>query len=212
MLNILNTRIHLGGRTLKAFAKKNDLVYFGQVNDSENPIKGVSFDSRRHDEHFVQGHLKGRDISLLLRSLKLKYPLENKKHIVWTICEAHLQPELKLPHIFLDAHKHDENFYKNLFAKFSAYRQANMVIAHTDKQFTERFDIYCPPDVVDSVTYYFKPDLTSQLAQSGVYDIEVYDNKLLLLQDYEITNHAELQRIINDLLLLADQLEDALLE
>ncbi|MBL8159510.1 hypothetical protein JNJ66_03575 [Candidatus Saccharibacteria bacterium] len=199
------------GKTIKTFAKKFDLVYFGHVDhryDEHAVVRGVTASTSHVDRHFAVGNVKGRDISLLERTNSLRFPGKGENDYHWVIVQVDLGPATELPHIFLDAHHHDEVFYSNLYINFANFQVATNLFINHDGKFAEHFIPYAPSDKFDTVSEVMSTSVTGMLAHHfSHFDYEFDGSTIYIYNSQPVVHEKDLEEMARVGLWLADKLE-----
>jgi len=199
------------GRAIKVFAKQFDLVYFGRIDhryDDHAVIRGVTASSHHIDNHFAVGTLKGRDMSVLERTNTLRFPGKPPSDYKWVILQLDLKEELELPHIFIDAFHHSEQFYAHLFVNFANFQSAQSLFVNHDQLFNQQFKVYIPNDKFDDAAALLDVEATNMLAYHFTkFDYEIEDNVLYVYSSNQHVTERELEQMARIGLWLADKLE-----
>ncbi len=211
---LITQSLHLdttNGAAIKQFIKRFDLVYFGKVDhryDDHAVVRGVTASAQHIDKHFAVGNIKGRDVSILERTNTLHFPNKPSQEYNWVIVQVDLKEGLELPHIFIDAHHHDEVFYANLFVNFSNFQKAHSLFVNDDPLFNERFNTYTPFDKFDDSSRILQPEVTSMLAHHfAQFDYEMQEDMLYIYCSNQKITEKEIERMARIGLWLADAVE-----
>lgn len=196
---------------IKSFAKKFDLVYFGHVDhryDEHAVVRGVTASATHTDRHFAVGNIKGRDLSLLERSNNLNYPGKTGGSYRWVIVQVDLASKVELPHLFLDAHHHDEVFYSNLFINFANFQVASNLFAHHDPRFLSHFITYAPSDKFDDAATFLDEAATGMLAHHfHNFDYETEGSTIYIYNSQPAVLEKDIEEMVRVGLWLADHFE-----
>ncbi len=199
------------GRVIKTFARRFDLVYFGRIDhryDDHAVVRGVTASAHHTDNHFVVGTLKGRDMSVLERTNTIHFPGKSESEYTWVILQIDLKETLELPHIFIDAFHHNEQFYANLFVNFANFQAAQRLFMQHDPLFNQKFKVYVPTDKFDDVGALIDAETTAMLAYHFTkFDYEIEDNVLYVYASNQHIAERDLEQMARIGLWLADKLE-----
>lgn len=199
------------GQAIRQFAKRFGLVYFGKVDhryDEHAVVRGITASSTHSDRHFAVGVIKGWDVSILERSNVLRFPNKPDETYTWVIIQVDLKDVRDVPHIFLDAHHHDEVFYANLFMKFANFKNASSAFGGHDALFAERFKAYAPTDMIDELEKFFTPEVTEMLAHHfSQFDYEVQNDTIYVYCNSTTIRERDIERMARVGLWLAENLE-----
>lgn len=199
------------GQAIRKFIKRFDLVYFGHVDhryDEHAVVRGVTASARHVDRHFAVGNIKGRDISILERTNTLFFPGKGEQHYTWIIVQVDLKVGMEIPHIFIDAHHHDEIFYANLFVNFSNFHNAQSLFTNHDPMFNKRFKTYTPKDKLDDVRHVMTTEITGMLAHHFIhFDYEIQNDTLYIYNSNAEVHEHDIERMARIGLWLAERLE-----
>jgi hypothetical protein len=195
-------------KIIKQFTHKFDLVYFGYVNQREDDhelIRGITVAANHTDNHFSVGHFHGHDISLVERQNTLTFPDKQPQQYRWIIMQIDLRRS-ELPHIFIDAHHHDEMFYANLFVKFANLAHADSLFAESDPLFARYFNVFTPADKFDDAELLLSKEVTAMLAHHfRQFDYELGGDRLLVYASNPVVSLHLLQEMLRIGTWLADQ-------
>lgn len=199
------------GHAIKQFIKRFDLVYFGKVDhryDEHAVVRGVTASAKHTDKHFAVGNIKGRDVSILERSNTLFFPGKGEQTYTWVIVQIDLKHTCDIPHIFIDAHHHDEVFYANLFINFANFHNAQGMFINHDPAFNDRFKLYTPSDRLDDATKVISPEMTSMLAHHfSKFDYELQSDTIYVYCSNQSIGEKDIERMARIGLWLAGKLE-----
>lgn len=168
---------------IKQFVDKFEFVYFGRVDHREDEhqlVRGLTASAEHSDNHYVVGTFRGHDVTLVERQNILHYPGKAPQAYRWLI----MQVDLKrggFPHIFMDAHHHEEVFYANLFVKFGNFEDASRIFGRHDTLFRKHYKVFAPPDMFEEVDETVNPEISAMLAHHfRQFDYEIDDDRLLI--------------------------------
>lgn len=199
-------------KVIKQFARKADLVYFGYVNqrdDANELIRGITVSASHVDRHFCVGTYKGYDISLVERSNTISFPEQPSRQYRWLILQVDLRRE-DLPHMFIDANHHDQQFYETLFMRFANFTNAAALFTERDVTFSRSFKLFTPADKFDEADSIMQPAITNELTRHyRQFDYELEGDRLLVYANDPMVTPHMLQEIVNAGLWFARQLDAA---
>lgn len=212
-LPLLSQLVQAGsnGQAIRRFIKRFDLVYFGKVDhryDEHAVLRGVTASAQHIDRHFAVGNIKGRDVSILERENELRFPEKGSRKYTWVIIQVDLKKPCDIPHMFIDAHHHDEVFYANLFINFSNFHGASSLFGSHDALFNQKFKLYAPSDKFDDVSRVMNTEITSMLAHHfPKFDYEIQHDMLYVYSSNQIVGERDVERMARVGLWLAEHLE-----
>lgn len=173
-------------RAYLAFARKYDFVYFGYVNqqtDEQQLVRGITLSAKHVDTNYCIGNFNGYDAVVVQRQDTVSFPGKADEHYTWNILQIDLDKPA-IPHVFIDAHHHNEAFYANLFLKFDDFKNMNSYYTgdQFDPKFIEAFKLYGEPkDAVEILTV-FNSSTTQQLSTHfRQFDFELLPGGSLLV-------------------------------
>lgn len=197
-------------KIIKQFARKFGLVYFGYVNQREDGhelIRGITVSATHFDSNFCVGDYKGHDISLVERSNILSYPNLPPAHYRWIIMQVDLRRD-GLPHVFIDANRHDEAFYATLFLKFANMSNANVLFVARSSLFTQIFRVFAPADKFDDVEAMLGGDIAPMLAHHfRQFNYEIDGDRVLVYAENPVLTSHLLHEMLRVGQWLAEQLD-----
>lgn len=197
-------------KIIKQFARRHDLVYFGYVNqrdDANELIRGITVSATHADRHFCVGTYKGYDISLVERSNSITFSDQHAKQYRWLILQVDLRQE-HLPHVFIDANHHDQQFYETLFMRFANFTNAVSLFTERDATFARAFRVFTPADKFDETEIIMTPDITNELTKHyRQFDYEIDDDRLLVYANDPLIAPHTLQDMLGAALWLAGKLD-----
>jgi hypothetical protein len=196
---VIQSRLHK--RVFMQFADKAGMVYFGYVdqrNDEHSLVRGLTVSARHRDNHYCIGSFDDYDIALVERSDTIRHPGKPAKAHNWIIMSFDLHQSVDLPHVFLGLHTHSEQFYAQLFTKFSHFsRLPESMLAGYDRTFLQRYAIYANPSQLLSAQRLFHPALTKMIAEHfGGLTIEISEGCLYLYAENHRPSSALLEKML----------------
>lgn len=160
--------------TIRQFANKHHLVYFGTVDaysDEHQLVRGVTAAATHSDSHYTVGTFNGHDLILVERRNSVSHPgMPTTKHH-WLV----LQLDLKhgdWPHVFIDSH-HDQTFHSNLrigHAKLGDVTSLVPKLGHSR--------ILAPVEHLEDVRGIISNDFVAAMHSFKHFDFEINDDQL----------------------------------
>ena len=201
-------RHHTIQSTFREFADISELVYFGKPESEQSyryrgaTLGGVS----TKDSHFCHGTHKGYDVSAFLREAKHSNHEGDSIKSQWMVVALHLKTS-DLPHVVLDAKRHDKVFYQSLFAKYHRMRRANGGL----RQIAKLFDVYYVPERDHEVQNLLNDEILATIeGHYSAYDIELMDDQLMVymrLPETGIARARVLSSMLEEATWLAERVE-----
>jgi hypothetical protein len=199
-------------RTIKQFATRHHLVYFGHVDprdDDYELVRGATVSTTHVDNHYTVGSLDGRDVILVERRNKFAFPGKPPVLYKWLIMQFDLRCQ-NLPHAFIDAHQEDETFYDALFTELPYIQNITHIFGQRDPLFVKHCYLFGFPHQYTAIGQMLTPQITGQLAQNfRQFDYEIQDDRLFVYASKTRPSIAVLQDMATIGLWLAAQLEEA---
>ncbi|HKX73138.1 MAG TPA: hypothetical protein VJM32_03955 [Candidatus Saccharimonadales bacterium] len=186
-------------RVIKQFGTKYHLVYFGAVDAQEDDhqlIRGLTVSTSHTDNHYTVGTFEGHDLMLVQRRNVLTFPGKPDIEYKWLIMEIDLN-HTKLPHIFMDGHRHDETFYANMFVKVPHFHDATSHVAARDPHIATRYKIFALPNQLHALDAVMIPEITNTLSQHfHQFDFEIIEDRLYIYASGHMVTLAVLQEML----------------
>lgn len=186
-------------RVIRQFGAKYHLVYFGAVDAQEDDhqlIRGLTVSTSHIDNHYTVGTFEGHDLMLVHRRNVLTFPGKPDTEYKWLIMELDLN-HTKLPHIFMDGHRHDETFYANMFVKVPHFHNATQHIAARDPHFASRYKVFALPNQFAALDAVLVPEITTNIAQHfPQFDYEIIEDRLYIYAPGQVVTFAVLQEML----------------
>ncbi len=179
-------------RIVKQYASAHHLVYFGSVDPSDDEhevIRGVTASAQHRDQHYTVGTVDGRDIIVVWRRNRLTFPNKSAHDYSWLIMQVDLR-RAGLPHIFIDAKRHEDVFYANLSI---ALPQVQDITGLLPQSAGKHWRVFCPQTDVEMALPLLHDDITATLESFRQFDFEINDDILLV---YARAN--QIQRVVLD--------------
>lgn len=197
-------------RVVKQFCAKYHLVYFGHVDareDEHQLVRGVTVSTTHKDDHYSVGTYNGHDLVYVLRRSTLTFPGHESSAYKWLI----LQVDLKrsgMPHVFIDAKRHDETFYANLFVKVPHFQDVTNTLTQRDPQFAAKYTAIALPNQYERWGAVFIPQITGTITQHfNQFDFEIDDDHVYIYAIPNVVNINLLQEMLQAGVWLADSLD-----
>jgi len=194
----------------KEFAEIAELVYFGDINKEDDIClyKGVTFSPKGKDSHYCHGTINDYDVAVFSRhSTHAGY---GSKEVVsdWTIVATHLKTG-DLPHVLLDARKHEKTFYQSLFMRFPRLRKAGSLLTQINQSAALYFDMYLRPENNAVVSGLFDDLILQRLITSfSKYSIEIDNDMIYVFKIGHPAARRELTDMLQETLWLAETIEN----
>ncbi|HSE60784.1 MAG TPA: hypothetical protein VLA88_00655 [Candidatus Saccharimonadales bacterium] len=197
-------------RVIKQFAAKYHLVYFGAVDareDEHELVRGVTVSTSHIDNHYTVGTLQGRDITVVHRKNTLTFPGKAPSQYKWLILQLDLA-RTGLPHIFIDAHHHDETFYANLFIALPQFQNVTAHLFAQDAAFSKHCKAFGFPHDYEAIAAVLQPDVTAAIGHHfHQFDYEIIDDRLYVYASNSVVTMTVLQEMLRVGVWLADFLD-----
>lgn len=191
------------------FADRVELVYFGDIkqDDDAHIYRGATFSPISKDSHYCHGTVNGYDLTTFSRRSTHTLHTGETTTANWTVIAIHLKTSA-LPHVVLDAKKHDKIFYDALFTRFPRLRRASEVLNHLNVSASQYFDMYVRPD--GSMTSELLLDdmvLERMIMNYSRFNIEIDDNMLYVFKQGDPISAKELRDMLDEGLWLSEKIE-----
>lgn len=186
-------------RVIKQFCNKYRLVYFGFVDSQEDDhqlVRGLTVSTTHIDNHYSVGTYEGYDLMLVQRLNTLTFPGKPDAEYKWLIMEVDTNQH-KLPHIFMDGHRHNETFYANMFVKVPQFHNITSHIAQRDPHFASKYKIFALPNQYMQVDAIMLPEITSTILQHfPQFDFEIIEDRVYVYAAANMVTLATLQEML----------------
>lgn len=202
-------------RTIRKFADRHDLVYFGNVTtgDESRLVKGFTVSRTQHDEHYSVGTDYGRDMIFVQRTDTFKdssVKAKRKESYTWNILAVDLQESVRLPHTVLEVvGRYGVSFSEALAIK---HRELVTVPPHMmsgyDPLFVQRY--HSKTSIIDAAML---PAVLTPLTAAtlghhfALFDIEWLDDVLYVYYVSRQPSSEKLELMLKCGIWLADELE-----
>lgn len=181
-------------RTIRQFAHKFGMVYFGQTDPRDEDfelIRGKSLSSTHVDSHYCVGSYKGYDISLVERCNEISQKHHSTQKYHWLIMQVDLRKRQGMPRVFIDSTQYDEAFYGSIRLKVPNLAYSGSLFVGHDPLFTQCFRVYAPLDRFDDADEILTPATTAMLAHHfRQFDYELAEDYVLVYaRDPNVSSH-----------------------
>lgn len=197
-------------RTIKQFAAHHHLVYFGHVDPRDEDyelVRGATVSTTHVDNHYTVGSIEGRDVIIVERHNKFAFPGKAPVMHRWLIMQIDLNQQDQ-PHIFIDAHQQNENFYDMLFTELPHFQNISHVFINRDPTFAKHCNVFGFPHHYEAIGRTLVPDITGPLVQQfRQFDYEIQDDRLFVYSSKTRPTLASLQEMARVGTWLAAQLD-----
>lgn len=200
MLRHYAPSIRSRGKTIRQFASKIGLVYFGTVDqhvDEHEVIRGLTMSTTHRDAHYAVGSFDGYDISMVDRFDVAYDSHRNPIEHSWLILQVALQ-DVTLPHIFFKPLGHSPAAYNKFFTAFNTLHVINNVFNDVHSpEFHSRYELYGLATHVVDLEQTLTPIVTQTIAaRFWPHAVEIYEGKLYVY----ITEHRLDQTVLGSTL------------
>ena len=189
MLRHYSPQIRARGTTIRRFAAKTGLVYFGSVDqhkDDHEVIRGLTVSTTHQDVHYAVGSFDGFDVSIADRfDVVLDAKGAPSEH-TWIIFKVALH-DTDIPHVFLKPLGHSHESYNKLYTAFNTLGSINGILddAHSH-EFQARYDVYSTVTHAQHLEQTLTPQVTQAIsARFWPHAIEIFEGSLYVY----ITEH-----------------------
>lgn len=210
-LRRLSPHVRARGKTIRAFANKLGLVYFGAIHqhdDDIDAIRGFTASTTHADTHFCVGTYEGYNIRLVDRFDLV--PLHQGKHLeqFWVILEVELQSK-QAPRTFFVPTGPEATAYQRLYATNPHLQPLNKMLFSTHSpEFHGRFNILSRTAHVDTIEHIFtSPLIVGIAARFWPHGLEVHNGKLYVYITHRPTRTV-LESILQSSLWLAEMIDE----
>lgn len=185
-----------------SFAKRNDLVYFGDIGKDEAVDRPQGFCSNKtaQDHQYCHGNLGGFEISILNRTLRTNQKQGDAKNIKITLVRVYLQ-EAELPHFI--SFTNSLNTELQQFALLSDANLHEYQIVGVDQQ--RRF--IGQPQAAMQFNAKVGPVVSHITSLPAYITVEGFSNQLLLFSDMPLSNVSQVDELVSSTLSIAQGLE-----
>lgn len=213
-MKVLGVDLLVGRQTKAAFkdaCERYDLIYFGGVDqktDEHEMVRGITLSPTHRDQHYCVGSIQGWDVILLERTDTITYPGKTSHSYRWNMLQVDLKTA-DLPHLLLDAKRHHEAFYAQVFTKFHRLTAAEQrIFAAHDPLFTTKYTVYSPLDALEQLEQLLPLDTTSVIGHHfSQFDFECFQDRLIVYAPDAPASRQLFDAMIRAGLWLANELE-----
>ncbi len=205
-------RAHNRRRTIKHFADKMGLLYFGLVDqhsDEHHVVRGLTVSATHQDESYTVGTYEGYDITLVDRLDTLQQPDGTTKQHNWLILEVMLHTKKDIPHIFLGKHDDMSTTYAALTTTFGALQPIQLgTFENYSPEFTSRYGLFATPTHAIEVERLFPAAVARTIgAHFWPLSAEIYEGAIYLYAANQSISSSLLDMLVNDGIWLAHHLD-----
>lgn len=180
------------------FAKEHSLVFTPELDEEYDGIRGIAFSKRSSDGFLVQGVSQGHDISIIQRTVP---SVNNPEPLTWTILQV--STDAKLPHVYIDGHRHLKEVYDSAFSAFGHYKNVSSHLNESLDYFGSHFQTYASAEDASMIEEVFSKDALRLIYDHGAnLDYETDDH---FVRVYNLTNQITTSQI-EDMFILAQNL------
>lgn len=188
----------------KKACKTYDLLYFGTVSQHEDDhrlLRGITASVNHQDDHYCVGTYKTYDIAMVLRRDNLNYHDGRIKNHRWAIVTADIHTRAVVPNFFISHNSKREL----MMAKQNGMHKINpQLLSNHSIEFTQNFELYGATNHQEAILALLIPEITQSISiHCKQFSIEVFENTVFILLETEHPTPANLQRMINITIWLA---------
>lgn len=189
MLRHYSPLIRARGRTMRHFAAKVGMVYFGTVDQHEDEhevIRGLTMSTTHKDTHYAVGAFNGYDVSLVDRFDIYQDAHHAPVQHSWIILQVALE-DRSLPHIFFKPIGHSPAAYSKFFTAYHHLHPINDQFESTHSgEFHARYELYSHAANTSDIEAVLSNTVTQIIAaRFWPHAIEILEGKLYVY----ITEH-----------------------
>jgi hypothetical protein len=189
MLRHYSPQIRARGTTIRRFAAKTGLVYFGSVDqhkDEHEVIRGLTVSTTHQDVHYAVGSFDEYDVSIADRFDVVIDAHGIPSEHTWMIFKVALRNS-DIPHVFLKPLGHSPAAYDKLFTAFNTLNSINSILddAHSH-EFHARYDVHSAVTHAQHLEQTLTPQVTQAIsARFWPHAVEIFEGSLYVY----ITEH-----------------------
>ena len=199
-------------RAFKRFADDNHFIYFGRITASDEeyrPVLGLSASTGFRDDHYTVGTADDHDVVLLDRKNTVHSSHGRSVAHRWLIAEITLE-RLDLPHLFLDFHQADENYYDELLTTLGRFQDITYLFEGYHPEFTQRCKVFGFIQQHGQIADVLRPELIAALGHEHYqFDYEMEGHKLYVYASDSEPSERLLESMVRVGLWFAAQLSEA---
>ncbi len=197
-------------RTVRDFAEKIGLVYFGYVDqkdDDHRLVRGHTVSQTHIDNNYCIGTVRGYDVILLSRNdvVRNRYQPHKEERCHWLIYTIDLHTKADIPHFYI-GHRSRDSVFAASFEQL--YPLAMGGLAPYPHHFLESYTVYGIAthtlDIERTITPQMASVITSHFDEAS---FEVEDGTIYLYIESERPTEAQLERMLSNGLWLAESID-----
>ena len=196
-------------RTIKQFAERAGLVYFGfvsQRNDEHHLIRGLTVSVNHADNHYCIGSVNEYDVMFVERTDTI-----NKKHHSWHILQIDLHTKRDIPHALIVSAKNEQALRGLIETKYPLLAPMRLgATALYPDDFTLAYRLITNPANVVEVEQWIRPETAALIATHfRGFEVELANNSLYVYSDKTRLNGKLLDTLLTNSIWLARVLDSA---
>ncbi|MFZ1242978.1 MAG: hypothetical protein WAQ22_02435 [Candidatus Saccharimonas sp.] len=196
-------------RTVKDFAEKVGLVYFGYVDqkdDDHRLVRGYTVSATHQDNYYSIGSIRGYDVMLVIRNDVVTIPGKNKpRRCHWLIATIDLHTSADLPYFYI-GNKTDIETYRSAYKMTTPLRFG--VFGQYPQSFVNNYVPYGEPGRAIEIEKFLSPDIAEVIARDfSKISIELDEGTLYLYMECQRPRESVLDMVVSDGLWLAAALD-----
>lgn len=190
---------HISGRTMRNYAEKVGLVYFGNIGRNEEDqrlIRGHTVSPTHIDNHYCVGTVRGYDVAMVVRNDVVPIGAGQTERCHWLIVTFDLLTKYELPHIYI-GHRSRQNVY------VAAHRQLMELPLGAYNQYPSKFlnnySIYGAPAHHTIIERLINPQI-AEIIQShfSAASVEIEDNTVYLYIESRYPTEAIIEKMVSN--------------
>lgn len=203
-------KTHMTRRTMRDFAEKVGMVYFGTVDardDDYRLVRGHTVSATHMDDNYSVGTLRGYDAMVVLRNDVIKTRSKREQRCHWLICTIDLHTKADLPHVYIGHITREEAF-------LAAYERLHPIdigqYAPYPAQFMSEYRVYGVPSAGMAIEQMITPESAMVIAthfQNA--SIEIKQGVLYLYIESKYPTEVLLEKMLSNALWLAESIDAA---
>jgi len=200
------------GTTIRKFAQKIGLVYFGVVDqhqDDHEVIRGLTVSTTHRDDHYAVGSFDGYDISLVDRFDIVVGANGKAEEHSWVILQVSLENGQHLPHLFMKPNGHAQNGYAKFFNAHNNLKPVNGLFqgSHSN-EFHSRYEVFMNSSRALEIEEILTPQVTHTIAaRLWPHAIEIFEGKVFVYTTQTQLTETLLDTCLESALWLAQTLD-----
>lgn len=197
-------RARLAQRTVRRFADKYGLVFFGAVDqkaDDFKLVRGFTISRTQIDDMYTVGTVEGYDTSFVARNDLVLTRGRFEKRCHWFIVSVDLHTEATLPHMYVGPQAANDLFE-------AAYSQLRPVFlgntAGYPPKFSSNYTVYARPSDVIEIERLFPPAVAGVvISHFGNMSLELEDNTVHVYSESKYPDEALIDKMLQNAIWLA---------